>query len=163
MFDLDTIKRHLSYDILTRIERDEIFFLPSTIPVEITPGNVVLAPTNSRGMPKDSRTNHEADFVLLMTGFAADTSLLEKAGVKIFEETQAPVHNTKTMETNVPGIFVAGTLVSGSQWRVKHAIYNSHDHVARIVKVITGQITSRLGTVVTRNSDVSWEEVIGNQ
>jgi len=59
----------------------------------------------------------------------------------------------------VPGIFVAGTVVGGTQWRLKHAIYTSHDHVARIVKAITGQLPGRLGTVKHRNSDVSWEEV----
>jgi thioredoxin reductase (NADPH) len=157
-FDLDVIKRHLSDDILTRIERGEIAFLPSTIPVEITPDYVVLAPTGD-GTPNGPHTKHETDFVLPMLGFAADASLLANAGVTILGEEQMPFHDPKTMETNVPGIFVAGTAVGGTQWRLKHAIYTSHNHVARILQAITGQVPRRLGTVEPRNSDVSWEEV----
>lgn len=159
MFDLDVIKRHLSDDILARIERGEINFLPSTIPVEITPEYVVLAQTRDQATPNGPHTIHKTDFVLLMLGSAADASLLASAGVTILGEEQMPFHDPRTMETNVPGIFVAGTAVGGTQWRLKHAIYTSHNHVAKIVKAITGQVPRRLGTVAPRNSDISWEEI----
>jgi thioredoxin reductase (NADPH) len=155
------IKRHLLDDISTRIERDEITFLPSTIPVEITPTCVVLAPAGD-GAPNGSSIKHETDFVLLMLGFAADASLLASAGVTILGEEQMPFHDPKTMETNVLGIFVAGTEVGGTQWRLKHAIYTSHNHVTKIAKAITEQVPRRLGTVEPRNSDISWEEIRTN-
>jgi thioredoxin reductase (NADPH) len=160
-FAPDLIKRHLLDDILARIERNEITFLPSTVPVEITPTHVVLAPAEN-GAPNGSSIEHKADFVLLMLGFAADASLLASAGVTILGEEQMPFHDPKTMETNVPGLFVAGTAVGGTQWRLKHAIYTSHNHVTRIVKAITGQVPRRLGTAEPRNSDISWEEIRAN-
>jgi thioredoxin reductase (NADPH) len=157
----DLIKCHLLDDILARIERGEITFLPSTIPIEITPTYAVLTQTGD-GAPNGSSIKHETDFVLLMLGFAADASLLAGVGVTILGEEQMPFHDPKTMETNVPGIFVAGTAVGGTQWRLKHAIYTSHNHVAKIVKAITGQVPRRLGTVEPRNSDISWEEIRAN-
>lgn len=156
-FNLNVIKCHLADDVSQRIERGEIEFLPLTIPVEITPEYVVLAPTGDGVRPNGSCHKYKCDFVLLMTGFGANTSLLANAGVTILKE-QAPFHDPKTMETDVPGIFVAGTSVGGNGWRLKHAIYTSHDHVARIVKAITGQVPNRLGSVEPRNSDISWEE-----
>ena len=49
--------------------------------------------------------------VLVLVGSSTDTSLLAQAGVEIDAAAQSPAHNPKTMETNVPGFFVAGTAV----------------------------------------------------
>jgi len=145
--DTDVVKPHLLTDILTRIEREEIAFLPSTIPVGITPEYVLLASTDDGVTPCEPHIRHETDFVLPMIGYTADMSLLSSAGVTIQGEEQAPVHDSETMETNVPGIFIAGTAVGGTGWRLKHAIYTSHDHVAKIVKAISGQNIRQLGAV----------------
>ncbi|MBF8377569.1 YpdA family putative bacillithiol disulfide reductase [Alicyclobacillus mali] len=53
------------------------------------------------------------DHVLALTGYHPDTSFLEKLGVQIAPETGIPVHDEATYETNVPGIYVAGVVVSG--------------------------------------------------
>jgi thioredoxin reductase (NADPH) len=42
------------------------------------------------------------------------------------------------MQTNVPGLFVAWTAAAGTQQRFRLFIENSHHHVAKIVKAITG-------------------------
>jgi len=54
-----------------------------------------------------------ADFVLAMTGYRADLSLLRMAGVTVDERTGVPQHDPATMQTNVPGVFIAGVLASG--------------------------------------------------
>ena len=54
-----------------------------------------------------------ADFVLAMTGYRADLSLLRMAGVTVDEKTGVPQHDPATMQTNVPGVFIAGVLASG--------------------------------------------------
>ena len=159
VFDPNVTKRHLLDDITTRIDRGEITFLSSTTPVEITSEHVLLAPTGERAWPDGSHMKQVTDFVLVLVGFATDTRLLAQAGVEIDAAAQSPVHNPNTMETNLPGFFVAGTAVGGTDWRVKHAIYTSHNHVARIVKAITGQVPKRLGAVESRNKDISWEEI----
>jgi thioredoxin reductase (NADPH) len=161
-FDFDVVKPHLADDVSTRIEKGEIEFLPSTVPVEITPEHVVLAATTDDFTPNGDTFTHEIDFVLLATGFVADMTLLEQAGVELRGAERAPLYNPRTLETNVPGLYVAGTAVAGTQVRFKHFISTSHDHVGKIVKALTGRVPDKLGTVPARNNAVSWEEVKAN-
>lgn len=161
-FDYDIVKPHLADDISTRLEKGEIAFLPSTIPVEITPHHVVLAKTGD-GVTANGRTfKHETDFVLLATGFVADTALFEKAGVRLEGVERAPVYDPRTMETNVPGLYVAGTAAGGTQQKFTLFISTCHNHVGKIVKALTGRPPDKLGTVDARNNAVSWEEVKAN-
>ncbi|WP_027954442.1 MULTISPECIES: YpdA family putative bacillithiol disulfide reductase [Halobacillus] len=53
------------------------------------------------------------DFVFAMTGYQPDHSFLTKMGVEINEETGRPSFNEDTMETNVPGIYIAGVIAAG--------------------------------------------------
>ncbi|GIP39349.1 hypothetical protein J31TS4_26290 [Paenibacillus sp. J31TS4] len=55
------------------------------------------------------------DFVLVLTGFRPDRALLGSAGVELDPETGSPQHNPETMETNVPGLYIAGVIAAGSQ------------------------------------------------
>lgn len=161
-FDYEVVKPHLASDVSDRLKKKEITFLPSTIPLEITDQHVILAQT-ADDLSLTGRTFcHEADFVLLCTGFEADMSLFESAGVVLQGATRAPVYDERTMETNVPGLFVAGTSAGGTQKRFTHFISTSHDHVGRIVKAITGSFPERLGSVPGRNDSVTWEEVKAN-
>lgn len=54
------------------------------------------------------------DHVLAMTGYRPDHDFLKKMGVKIEAETGRPYFNPETMETNVPGIFIAGVIAAGN-------------------------------------------------
>ena len=80
----------------------------------------------------------DADFVLLLTGYRMDTTLFEMAGVALEGENRAPVFTETTMETNVPGLFVAGTAAAGRRSASGLFIENCHVHVGRIVAAITG-------------------------
>jgi thioredoxin reductase (NADPH) len=55
----------------------------------------------------------ENDFVLALTGFRPNRSLLEDAGVRMQPGGDKPVHNPETMETNVEGLYIAGVIASG--------------------------------------------------
>jgi thioredoxin reductase (NADPH) len=54
------------------------------------------------------------DFVFAMTGYHPDHNFLKKMGVKVDPETGRPLYNPETMETNVPGIFIAGVIAAGN-------------------------------------------------
>ena len=54
-----------------------------------------------------------ADHVYLMLGYQPEIGLLEKLGVPIDAETGVPRHDPATMETAIPGIFIAGVIASG--------------------------------------------------
>ena len=158
----ERIKPHMSMDIGDRLRKGEVAFYPSTVPVEITPTHIILASTEDGVNPNGSTQKVETDFVLLTTGFVADMRLYADAGVELEGNAEAPVHNPATMETNVPGLFVAGTAVGGTQSKFKYFISTSHDHVAKIMKAITGKLPDKLGTIPARNNAVTWEEVKAN-
>lgn len=161
-FEFERVKPHLSMDLLDRIKKGEIKFYPGTIPIEIKPSHVTLASTSDGSTPNGTTIQHETDFVVLATGFKADLSLLETAGVELIGEGQAPNIDDQTLETNIAGLFVAGTAVGGTQSRFKLFISTTHDHVGKIVKAITGQTPARLGSVAGRNNAVTWREVQAN-
>jgi thioredoxin reductase (NADPH) len=43
------------------------------------------------------------------------------------------------METNVPGLYVAGTAIGGTQDKYTVFIENCHAHVEKIVRALTGK------------------------
>jgi thioredoxin reductase (NADPH) len=78
-----------------------------------------------------------ASRVYLMTGFAPNMDLLAAKGVPIDATTGIPSHNPETLETAVPGIFIAGVVVAGYDAN-KVFIENGRFHGDRIVACITG-------------------------
>jgi len=54
-----------------------------------------------------------ADHVFLLTGFAPNVTLLRDAGVPIDPVTGIPHHDPVTLETTVPGLFIAGVVTAG--------------------------------------------------
>ncbi len=142
------VKSALLEDFRTLKREEKIRFLPRTIPVEIGPRYVTLAPTR-RGSPTDGeRTQHRADFVLLCTGYQADLNLFEQAGVTLEGPGPRPVFDPETMETDVPGLYVAGTAANGNQSRHKLFIETTHHHVTKIVEHISGEQPTKVNTLV---------------
>ena len=162
-FDEKRVKHWLLPDIQAQIEAGTIRFLPETQPLAITPSHVVLAPTRD-GAPIAGAPPliHEADFVLLATGFRGDQSLLEMAGVQLTGENRVPLFDPATMETNVPGLYVAGTAAAGIQQRYVLFIENSHEHAGKIARAITGRWPEKLGDVRGRNYDLELEAIEAN-
>lgn len=58
-------------------------------------------------------TSIKADFVFAMTGYTPDVGLFADAGVVIDGETGIPDFDEETMESNVPGIYIAGVVAAG--------------------------------------------------
>jgi thioredoxin reductase (NADPH) len=105
-----------------------------TVPVEITPQQVTLQPVDG-GEPVDI----ESDFVLVLIGYDADMTLFEMAGVTLEGDRRVPVFDEQTMETDAPGVYVAGTATAGTQHSgVNVFLENCHVHAARIVAALTG-------------------------
>jgi len=80
------------------------------------------------------------DYVLAMTGFRPDFDMLGRFGIQIDRENAClPDHNPDSMETNVPGLYLAGVVCGGLNTH-KWFIENSRVHAEKIV----GQIATEL-------------------
>ena len=80
-----------------------------------------------------------ADFVLLMTGYRPDQTLMEQLGIRLEGEQRSPACDRDTMETNIPGVYVAGTATAGEQLRFRLFIENCHIHAKRIAHALAGK------------------------
>jgi len=124
--------------------------------VEITPEHVVLEKLDQL-QPTGERMEVPADFVLLHTGFRQDPRLFEMAGVSLVGEWCQPQYDPETMETDVPGLYVAGTAAAGSQARYRLFIENTHVHVGKIALALTGRWPEQLGTIPARQYEPPFE------
>ena len=123
-----SVKFWLLPEIRGMIRDGRVRFLPRTSPVEIRERSVLL----------DSGEEVAADFVLLLTGYRQDPSLFEMLGVDLHGDARKPRYDETTMETNVPGVFIAGTAISGSpEERVRVIVEDCHEHVPRILRALT--------------------------
>lgn len=162
VFDAQLVKHWLLPDLLTQISHGNILFYPNTLPIEITNQAVILSHIRDGRLSSGKPITVPADFVFLATGYRADTRLFEIAGIRLIGEECAPEHNPNTMETNIPGIFVAGTSAGGSQSRYRVFIENSHEHVGKIVFALTGKWPARIGSIPRRQYELPIEAIQSN-
>jgi thioredoxin reductase (NADPH) len=114
-------------DITNRIQKGEIPVYWGHRVAEIRPTSVVLRDDRS-----GAETEIANDFVVAMTGWRADHGPLRALGVDIDETTGIPAHDPATMETNVPGLYIAGVLAAGHDAN-KIFIENGREHGDLIV------------------------------
>lgn len=73
------------------------------------------------------------DYVLALTGYRPNFTILEKIGVQLSDDDlKIPTYNPETMETNVPGVYLAGVICGGMETH-KWFIENSRTHAAMII------------------------------
>lgn len=104
----ESVKYWIRPDIVNRIREGAVTARFNTCVVEIGEESVLVEHGGQRA-------EIPAEAVFLLTGYHPDTTLLRAAGVRIDEATLIPEHDPQTLETNVPGLYVAGALVSGRQ------------------------------------------------
>jgi thioredoxin reductase (NADPH) len=102
------VKYWIKPDIEKRIEDAQIDAFFNSQLVEITPDTVVIE-------TPDGRKTLKNDFVFAMTGYHPDFQFLESMGIHFQGEARLPDCNPETLESNVPGIFLAGVIVAGSR------------------------------------------------
>ena len=120
-------------DIENRIKEGSIHCFRNCSVVEIRPDDVVIV---------DESGNHTTilnDFVLAMTGYEPDTSLIERVGAKVDHECGKP-SLSGNMESTVPGLYVAGTLCAGQESNIVF-VENSREHGPTIIEHILSKRT----------------------
>lgn len=73
-----------------------------------------------------------ADFVFILTGYLPDVDFMRRAGIKLKSTTLEPYFNPESFETNVSGLYVAGTVTAGTHTE-KVFIENGRLHGQNIV------------------------------
>jgi thioredoxin reductase (NADPH) len=102
------VKYWIKPDIENRIKNGEIKAYFGSNVVEVTPDTVVMETPEGRVTLKN-------DFVFAMTGYHPDFDFLEGLGVRFEGPDRLPVCDAETLESNVPGIYLAGVIVAGSR------------------------------------------------
>jgi len=125
------VKYWIRPDIEKRIQDAQIVAYFSSQLVEITPDTVVIETPEGRKTLKN-------DFVFAMTGYHPDFPLLESMGIRFQGEERRPDCNPETLESNVPGIYLAGVIVAGSRTN-EIFIENGRFHGQQIADALTAK------------------------
>jgi thioredoxin reductase (NADPH) len=126
-----TLKYWVRPDIENRIKAGEVKAYFNSLVKEITPTTVEI---NQAGIAHSLKANQ----VFLLTGYRSSTEFFHQLGVKYDAETLRPQHSTETYETNVPGVYLAGS-VTGGKFNAEVFIENGRFHGERVVKAIAGE------------------------
>lgn len=127
-----TVKYWVKPDLENRIEERSIRALFGARVAAFETDQVALE-------TRDGDAALPAQAVYVLIGYRPDPSLLVGAGVEVDPATLVPAFDEATCESNVPGLYVAGTIQAGVE---THRIFieNSRDHAPRIVRHLAGRL-----------------------
>jgi thioredoxin reductase (NADPH) len=127
----ERVKYWVRPDIINRIAEGSIKAYFSSKLLEITEKDVLIN-------TPEGQKRIENDFVVLLTGYRPNFEFLKTMGISLSpDEKRIPTYNENTMETNVPGIYLAGVICGGMETH-KWFIENSRIHA----KIILDDIVS---------------------
>ena len=125
------LKYWVKPDVENRIRGGEIHAIFNAQVLSIDPKHVwVKNGHNEEAIP--------ADQVFALIGYHPDFDFLDFHGISLDPTTKRPAINPETLETNVPGIYVAGVVVGGLQTS-RIFIENGRFHGRQIIAAITGK------------------------
>lgn len=133
----DRIKPWVLPDLLAQIKKGKIQLYLNRQMAAIEPGQVRLRPAAGEVAAAAAERGEmlPADAVFLLVGYRPHTELLQSLGVRVDPATGIPEHSAETMQTNVPGVFVAGVLAAGNDPSVIF-VENGRDHGALIAAAL---------------------------
>ncbi len=132
------LHRHIKYwikpDIENRIKNGEITAFFNTTVINIAQDTVTLStPEGKKSIPNN--------FVFALTGYHPDFAFIESLGVHLDpNNARCPIFKPDTLESNVPGLYVAGVVVAGERTN-EVFIENGRFHGA----VIAADLAEKLG------------------
>jgi len=125
----DRVKYWVRPNIINRIKEGSIKAYYNTTVEEIKEKTVTLN-------TPEGQVTIENDFVLAMTGYRPDYEFFERIGLAFEEDKyRTPIMNEETLETNIPGLFMAGVAAGGLK-TTKFYIENTRVHADMIMKTI---------------------------
>lgn len=125
------VKYWLKPDIENRVSRGEIRGILNAHVVRIEEDHLLVQ--EAGGAPFAVRN----DFVLPLIGYDPPVEFMRAAGVQLAEGTHRPSINATTLESNVPGLYIAGVITAGNI-SAEVFIENSRHHGDLIARHIGG-------------------------
>lgn len=122
-----TAKYWIVPDLENRIKKEEINAFFRSRVLEISEKHVLIENLDTR-----EQQQIPADFVFLMTGYRPDAEFLQKVGIQLEGEAFIPTLHPDTLETNVKGIYMAGSVVGGEE-TAKIFIENGKLHARPVI------------------------------
>jgi thioredoxin reductase (NADPH) len=102
----ERVKYWVVPDIENRVKAGEIKALFNSKVQEIRPGSILVeTPEGVSEVPND--------FTFILTGFLPETDQLRQYGITVNPETLVPSLDPKTLESNLPGLYLAGSTIAG--------------------------------------------------
>jgi thioredoxin reductase (NADPH) len=131
--------RHVKYwilpDINNRMKNGEIKAYFNSSVTSIAEDDVTLS-------TPDGAVTLQNHFVFALTGYHPDFSFIESLGVTLDEaKDRCPVCDPATLESNVPGIYLAGVIVAGERTN-EIFIENGRFHGQLIAKDLQGKLVA---------------------
>jgi thioredoxin reductase (NADPH) len=81
------------------------------------------------------------DFVFALTGYRPDFEFLEGAGVRVDPQTRKPVCNPESLESNIPGLYLAGVIIAGTHTNeifIENGRFHGKQIIADIARKMQG-------------------------
>ena len=128
----DRVKYWIKPNIDNRIKNGEIPAYFNSRVMEILPGSIRVATPNGEVSLKN-------DFVFALIGYRPDLEFLNSAGITLEPETQRPRTNPETLESECPGVYLAGVIVAGMHTN-EIFIENGRYHGRQIAESIAAKI-----------------------
>lgn len=97
-------------DLENRIKKEEVKAYFKHKVTEIREKSITV-----ENLDDGTKTEVDADFVFLMTGYRPDAHFLNKVGIILEGENLIPKLNTETFESNIPGIYLGGSIIGGEE------------------------------------------------
>lgn len=132
------VKYWVRPDIENRIKEGEIKAYFNSEVTSITENEVTVKTAEGELLTLEN------DFVIAMTGYQPDFEMLGKLGVRLDgEQLNAPAYDPETMETTIPGLYLAGVVCGGMDTH-KWFIENSRVHAEQIFNHIAVKSASKI-------------------
>lgn len=139
-----TVKYWLVPDVKNRVKEGRIKTVFDSCVTQIDTNSVTV-----NNLKTGEETQIPADFVFILTGYIPDAELLRRCGIDLNSETQVPVFDKETFETNVPGLYVCGTVLAGI-YTEKVFIENGREHAQAIIDHIMGREVHKVAELIQR-------------
>ncbi|MGH9434674.1 MAG: YpdA family putative bacillithiol disulfide reductase [Terriglobia bacterium] len=133
------LSRHIKYwimpDLKNRIKEGSIRAFFDTQVKQIASDHLCV-------MTGDGNALHvKTDFVFVLTGYHPDFDFIRSTGVELDPATLRPKVNKETLETNVPGLYLAGVIIAGRNTNeifIENGRFHGKQIMASITRVLRG-------------------------